>query len=55
MASPVPNESRRPAVKKSEPPAQPLRHGGSVTLPAGATEEDIDNALRRVAAEQEQQ
>ena len=49
MGSPIPNESRRPAV--AEPAA--LRRGGSVSLPAGATQEEIDNALRQPAAEEE--
>jgi hypothetical protein len=54
MGRPVPNEHRRPAVDKPAPTAG-LRRGGSVTLPAGATQEDIDNALRQPAAEQETQ
>ena len=51
----VPDESRQPRVKKQERQRQTmrLRQGGSITLPAGATEEDIDNALRLPAAEEE--
>ncbi len=51
MERPVPNERREPRV---EAPVG-LRRGGSVTLPAGATQEQIDNALRQPAAEQESQ
>ena len=52
MAGPVPNEHSRPAVKAEK--AKPgLRRGGSVTLPANASQEDIDNALRKPAAEEE--
>jgi hypothetical protein len=50
----IPNEHLKSGVAKPAPAAG-LRRGGSVTLPAGATQEDIDNALRQPAAEQETQ
>jgi hypothetical protein len=46
MGRPVPNESRRP-VGVAKPNA--LRRGGSVTLPKGASQEEIENALREPA------
>jgi hypothetical protein len=54
MADPVPDGNRRPVVKREKlNGTRAMRHGGSVTLPEGASEEDIDNALRQPAAEQE--
>lgn len=41
MEDSVPDEAVGPAVAVA-----PLRTGGSVTLPEGATDDDIDNALR---------
>lgn len=55
MDRPVPDESRKPRVKKQERQRQTmrLRSGGTVTLPEGASEEETDNALRLPAAEEE--
>ena len=48
----VPNEHRKSGVAERAPAAG-LRRGGSVTLPAGAKQEDIDNALRKPAVAEE--
>ena len=53
MERPVPNERRQPRVKEQAAEPARLRRGGSVTLPAGASDEEIDNALRNPAAEEE--
>lgn len=51
MDRPVSNERHKPRVAEQAPEPAGLRHGGSVVLPAGATQEQIDNALRGPASE----
>lgn len=55
MERPVSNERRQPRVAEQAPAPARLRRGGSVELPAGATPDQIDNALRQPAAEEESQ
>jgi hypothetical protein len=52
MGRSVPNEPRRSVVK---PNPSGLRRGGSVTLEEGASQEEIDNALREPAPAPEQE
>jgi len=52
MADPVSNEDRRPVARVKREKlngSYALRRGGSVTLPAGASEDEIENALRAPA------
>ena len=55
MANPLPDGNRKPVSvkRKAEPAPSALRRGGSVTLPSDASPEDIENALRQPAAEEE--